>query len=324
MKRLSAFVGEVVAIALFFILQTAHAQDTYPTRPVRIIVPTTPGAGSDISARILAQEFSKRWGQFVVENRPGAGTIVGTDLAAKATPDGHTLLMAPGALATNPSTYKKLPYDAVRDFIPIMHILSVPQMLVVHPSLPAKNIKEFIAVAMAKPGQIQYAAAGHGTLPHLTMELFGLMARVKLTNVLYKGNSGLTDLMGGRIDASMSSSLGLVLPHVRTGRLRALGVTTAKRLHSLPDAPTIAEAGVPGYEALQWAGLLAPAGTPREIVTRLHKEAANALSRPENIDNVLRDGNIVVASTPEVFGAFIKSEIAKWAGVVKAAGITPE
>ena len=305
-------------------LQVADAQDAYPTRPVRIIVPTTPGAGSDISARILAQEFSKRWGQFVVENRPGAGTIVGTDLAAKATPDGHTLLMAPGALATNPSTYKKLPYDAVRDFIPIMHILSVPQMLVVHPSLPAKNIKEFIAVAMAKPGQIQYAAAGHGTLPHLTMELFGLMARVKLTNVLYKGNSGLTDLMGGRIDASMSSSLGLVLPHVRTGRLRALGVTTAKRLHSLPDAPTIAEAGVPGYEALQWAGLLAPAGTPREIVTRLHKEAANALSRPENIDNVLRDGNIVVASTPEAFTTFIKAEVAKWAGVVKAAGILPE
>mgnify|MGYP003336944895 FL=1 len=277
-----------------------------------------------ISARILAQEFSKRWGQFVVENRPGAGTIVGTDLAAKATPDGHTLLMAPGALATNPSTYKKLPYDAVRDFIPIMHILSVPQMLVVHPSLPAKNVKEFIAIATAKPGQIQYAAAGHGTLPHLTMELFGLMAHVKLTNVLYKGNSGLTDLMGGRIDASMSSSLGLVLPHIRTGRLRALGVTTAKRLHSLPDAPTIAEAGVPGYEALQWAGLLAPAGTPRDIVTRLHKEAVSALSRPENVDTVLRDGNIVVASTPEAFGAFIKSEIAKWAGVVKAAGITPE
>ena len=299
----------------------AHAQDAYPTRPVRILVPTTPGAGSDISARILAQEFSKRWGQFVVENRPGAGTIVGTDLAAKATPDGHTLLMAPGALATNPSTYKKLPYDAVRDFIPIMHILSVPQMLVVHPSLPAKNVKEFIAIATAKPGQIQYAAAGHGTLPHLTMELFGLMAHVKLTNVLYKGNSGLTDLMGGRIDASMSSSLGLVLPHIRTGRLRALGVTTAKRLHSLPDAPTIAEAGVPGYEALQWAGLLAPAGTPRDIVTRLHKEAVSALSRPENVDTVLRDGNIVVASTPEHFKKVIADDVAMWAKVIKAAGI---
>ncbi len=211
----------------------ARAQDAYPSRPIRIIVPTTPGAGSDLSARLIANELSKRWASsMVVENRAGAGTIVGTDIAAKAAADGYTLLMAPGALSTNPSTYKKLPFDAVRDFTPISHVLSVPQLITVHPSLPTKTMKEFIALANARPGQIQYAAAGHGTLPHLTMELFAHMARIRMTNVPYKGSSGLTDLMGGRIDATVSSSMSLVLPHVRTGRLRALGVTTATRILS--------------------------------------------------------------------------------------------
>ena len=243
---------------------------------------------------------------------------------AKAAPDGYTLLMAPGALATNPSTYKKLPFDPLRDFAAITQTLSTPQMLVVHPSLPAKTTQEFIALARARPGQITYAAAGHGTLPHLTMELFASMAKVRLTNVLYKGNSGLTDLMGGRLDASMSASLSIVLPHVRTGRLRALGVTTPARLRMLPETPTIAESGLPGYEALQWAGLLAPAGTARELIARLHKESVATLSRPELVENVVRDGSVVVASTPEAFTTFIKAEVAKWAGVVKAAGILPE
>lgn len=302
-----------------------RAQDTYPTRPVRIIVPSTPGAGSDTSARVLAQEFSKRWGQsVVVENRAGAGTIVGTDLAAKAPPDGHTLLMAPGAFATNPSTYKKLPFDTVRDFVPILQTLSTPQLLVVHPSVPAKTVQAFIALAKARPGQVQYAAAGHGTLPHLSMELLSNMARVRLINVPYKGNSGLVDLLGGRIDASMSSSMTVVLPHVRSGRLHALGVTAATRVKALPDVPSIAESGVPGYEALQWAGLLAPAGTPRDIVVKLHKESAAILRRPETVELLARDNNIVVASSPEEFTAFIKAEITKWAAVVKAAGIQPE
>ena len=302
-----------------------RAQDAYPTRPVRIIVPSTPGAGSDTSARVLAQEFSKRWGQsVVVENRAGAGTIVGTDLVAKAPPDGHTLLMAPGAFATNPSTYKKLPFDTVRDFVPILQTLSTPQLLVVHPSVPAKTVQAFIALAKARPGQVQYAAAGHGTLPHLSMELLSNMARVRLINVPYKGNSGLVDLLGGRIDASMSSSMTVVLPHVRSGRLHALGVTAATRVKALPDVPSIAESGVPGYEALQWAGLLAPAGTPRDIAVKLHRESAAILRRPETVELLARDKNIVVASSPEEFAAFIKAEITKWAAVVKAAGIQPE
>ena len=228
------------------------AQDAYPTRAIRIIVPSTPGGSSDISARLIAQELNKRWGQsIVVENRAGAGTILGTDLAAKAPPDGHTLLMAPGAFATNPSTYKKLPFDTVRDFVAISHTLSAPQLLAVHPSMPAKTVKSFIALAKARPGQIHYAAAGHGTLPHLTMELFANMAQIRMVNVPYKGNSGIVDLLGGRIDATVSSSMSLLLPHVRSGRLQALGVTAAARIPILPDVPTIAESGLPGYEALQ-------------------------------------------------------------------------
>ena len=301
------------------------AQDAYPTRPIRIIVPSTPGGGSDISARLIAQEFTKRWGQsVVVENRAGAGTIVGTDLAAKAPRDGHTLLMAPGAFATNPSTYKKLPFDAVRDFVAISHVMSMLQLLAVHPSVPAKTVKAFIALAKARPGQIHYAAAGHGTLPHLTMELFANMAQIRMINVPYKGNLGIVDLLGGRIDATVSSSMSVVLPHVRSGRLHALGVTAAARIQALPDVPTIAEAGLPGYEALQWAGLLAPTGTPREIVLKVHKETVAYLRRPETVEYLARDSNIVVASSPEEFAAFIKAEIAKWAIVVKAAGIQPE
>lgn len=318
------------SVAIALLIQAAMplhalAQDTYPTRPIRIIVPTTPGGGSDISARLLAQEFSKRWGQSAfVENRAGAGTIVGTDLVAKAPPDGYTLLMAPGAFATNPVTYKKLPFDTVRDFVAISHTLSMPQLLVVHPSMPAKNVKAFIVLAKARPGQIQYAAAGHGTLPHLTMELFANMAQIRMINVPYKGNSGIVDLLGGRIDAAVSSSMSVILPHVRSGRLHALGVTAATRMQVLPDIPTVAESGLPGYEALQWAGLLAPAGTARDIVLKLHKESVSYLRKPETIEFLARDSNIVIASTPEEFAAFIKAEIAKWAAVVKAAGIQPE
>ena len=317
--------GALVATALL-VLPQAFAQDGYPTRPIRIIVPTAPGGGSDVGGRIVAQEFSKHWGQsVVVENRAGAGTIVGTDLVAKAPPDGYTLLMAPGAFATNPSTYKKLPFDTVRDFAPITQTLSVPQLLAVHPSVPAKSVKEFIALAKARPGQIHFAAAGHGTLPHLTMELFANMAGIQMTNVPYKGGApGIIDLLGGRIEATVTSSMSVILPHVRSGRLRALGVTTAARTRTLPDIPTIAEQGLPGYQAVQWAGLLAPAGTPHEVIVRWYKETTAFLRKPETIEYLARDGNEVAATSPEEFGAFIKAEIVKWAKVVKAAGIQPE
>jgi tripartite-type tricarboxylate transporter receptor subunit TctC len=302
------------------------AQDKYPARPIRIIVPTAAGGPSDISSRLIAQELTKRWGQsVVVENRAGAATIAGSEIVAKAPADGYTLLTAPGAFATNPSTYKKMPFDTVRDFAPITQILFVPQVISVHPSVPAKSIAEFIALAKARPGQLQYAASGHGTLPHLSMELLASMAQIRMINVPYKGDApGIIDLLGGRIAATMSASLGLIVPHIQTGKLRALGVTTVTRTPVLPDVPTIAETGLPGYEAAQWTSLLAPAKTPRDIIALLHKDITAILRTAEVRERLAADGSEVVASTPEAFAAFIKLEIAKWAKVAKAAGIDPE
>lgn len=307
-------------------LPHAHAQDNYPSRLIRIIVPSAPGGSSDVGARLIAQRLSERWGRpVVVENRAGAATIIGSEIVAKAPPDGYMLLMAPGALATNPSTYKKMPFDTVRDFAPITQTISVPNLIVVHPSLPAKSIKDLIALAKARPGEIHYASAGHGTQPHLTMELFLMMARIRMNHVPYKGGApGITDLVGGQIGVMATSSLPLLIPQVRAGRLRALGVTSVTRNQALPDVPTIIEAGLPGYESVQWSGLLAPAGTSREIITRLHKETVAILRTPDARERLRSDGSEVVASSPEEFAAFIQAEIVKWAKVVKAAGIQPE
>ncbi len=301
------------------------AQDKYPTRPIRIILPIAPGSPGEFVARLMAQELPKRWGQpVVVENRAGAGTIVGTEIVARSPPDGYTLLMAPGAFATSPSTYRKIPYDVLRDFAAITHALSVPMLIVVHPSVPAKSVKEFIALAKARPGELQYSAGGHGTLPHLAMELFASMAEIRVINIPYKGAApGIIDLLGGRLAAG-SNSISSVIAHVRSGKLRALGVTTATRTPSLPDIPTVAEAGLPGYEAVQWSGLLAPAGTPQQIIARLHEEVTAILRTPEARERIAREGNEVVASSPEAFAALIKTEVVKWANVVKAAGIQPE
>jgi tripartite-type tricarboxylate transporter receptor subunit TctC len=304
----------------------ARAQDAYPSRPIRIIVPTAPGGPSDISARLIAQELGRRWGRpVVVEIRAGAGTIIGSEIVAKAPPDGYTLLVSPSTLAINPATYKKMPYDALRDFAPISQLYFVASLIVMHPSLPAKSVKEVIALAQARPGEILYSSSGHGTNPHLTIELFASMAKIRLLHVPYKGTApGLVDLLGGRVAMMATSSMSLLVPHVRAGRLRALGITTAARSRALPDIPTIAEAGVPGYEAVQWSGLLAPAGTPREIIARLHKETVAILRTPEATERLAGDSAEVVASSPEEFAAFIRAETVKWAKVAKAAGIQPE
>jgi tripartite-type tricarboxylate transporter receptor subunit TctC len=291
-------------------LPAAQAQDTYPSRVVRIVVPTAPGGPSDISARIIAQELSKRWGrQVVVDVRPGAGTIIGSEIVARAPPDGYTLLVSPSTLAINPASYKKMPYDALRDFAPITQTLYVPNLIAVHPSLPARSVKEVIALAKARPGEILYGSAGHGTNPHLTVELFASMAGIRLLHVPYKGTlPGLVDLVAGRV----------------AGRLRALGVTSAARTAALPDISTIAEAGLPGYEAVQWSGLLAPAGTPREIVVKLHQESTAILRTAEARERLAADSAELVLSSPEEFAAFLKAETVKWARVAKAAGIQPE
>ena len=308
------------------VLPHAYAQDNYPSRAIRIVVPSAPGGSSDIGARLIAQRLSERWGRpVVVENRAGAGTIIGTELVARAPSDGYVLLMAPGALATLSYTYKKLPFDPVRDFAPITQTLMVPNLIVAHPSLPAKSIKELIALAKARPGEIFYASAGHGTQPHLTMELFLMMAQIRMGHVPYKGGApGITDLVGGQVALMSTSSMSLLIPHVRSGRLRALGVTSTTRNQALPDVPTVIEGGLPGYESVQWSGLLAPAGTSRDIIVRLHKETTAILHMPETRERLRGDGSEVVASSPEEFAAFIQAEIMKWGKVVKAAGIKPE
>jgi len=313
-------------LALAAVLPHAHAQDAYPNRPIRIVVPTAPGGPSDNCSRLIANELTKRWGkQVIVDLRAGAGTIIGTEIVARAQPDGYTLLAAPGAIATNPASYKKLPYDAIRDFATITQTLSVPNLILIHPSLPVKSIKEFIAFARARPNEILYASAGHGTNPHLTMELFTSMTQIRLVHVPFKGGGpGLIELMAGRVAASASSSMALVVPHIKTGKLRALGITTATRSPALPDIPTVAEAGVPGYEAVQWSGLFAPTGTPQDIINRLHKEAVSILRLPEVKERLAVDSAMIVGSTPEQFAAFMKSELIKWTKVVRSAGIQPE
>jgi tripartite-type tricarboxylate transporter receptor subunit TctC len=313
-----------LAIAGMAAMGLACAQH-YPTRSIRLVVPSSPGGGTDISARIIAPKLSDYLGQqVVVDNRPGAGTMIGGEIVSRAAPDGYTLLMGVSTLAINPAMYKKMPYDALRDFAPISQAVSLPNVIVSHPSVPAKNVKELIALAKSRPGQLTFASAGVGTSPHLSMELFLVMAGLKMVHIPYKGSGpGAVDTVAGHV-ALMAPNMLTALPYIRSGRLRAFGVTSAKRSAGADDIPTIAEAGVPGYEAVQWYGVLAPAGTPRPIIDRLHAEVAKALQQREVREKLSTDGAEAVGNTPEQFGAYIRAETDKWAKVVKAAGIKPE
>ncbi|HSQ04556.1 MAG TPA: tripartite tricarboxylate transporter substrate binding protein [Burkholderiales bacterium] len=301
------------------------AQGSYPNHPVRIIAPSAPASAADTVARIIAQPLAERLGQPIsVEPRPGASTAIGTELVARAAPDGYTLLIGLPALAINPLIYPNLSYDATRDFTPITQAVSQPNLLVVHPSLPARSVKQLIALAKAKPGELVYASSGVGTSSHLTIELFLLMTGTRMLNVPYKGpGPGVIDLMAGRVSVMAPSTIA-TLPHVRSGRLRALGITTSQRVASLPDIPTIAEAGVPGYESVSWYGLLAPAGTPKEIIARLSGETISILRMPEIRERFAKEGTEVVAAGAEAFGSYIRAEREKWAKVVTSAGIKPE
>ena len=301
------------------------AAQNYPTRAVRLVVPSSPGGGTDISARILAPQLTQFLGQqVVVENRPGAGTMIGGEAVARAAPDGYTLLMGISTLAINPAMYRKVPYDALKDLAPISQAVSLSNVLVVHPSLPAKSVKEFVALVKPRPGQINFASAGVGTSPHLSMELFLVMTGLKMLHVPYKGSGpGVTDLIAGHVPAMMPNMLS-AQPHIKSGRLRALGVTGSKRAPGADDIPTIAEAGVPGYEAVQWYGVLAPAGTPRDIISKLHTGVVRALQNPEVRQRLLNDGAEPIGSSPEEFAAYLRSETAKWAKVTQAAGIKPD
>lgn len=306
-------------------LPAAAQQTSYPLRPVRLVVPSSPGGGTDISARILAPQLTQFLGQqVVVENRPGAGTMIGGEVVARAAPDGYTLLMGISTLAINPAMYKKVTYDAIKDLAPVSQAVSLSNVLVIHPSLPSRNLKEFIAFAKARSGQINFASAGVGTSPHLSMELFLVMANLKMLHVPYKGSGpGVTDLIAGHVPVMMPNMLS-AQAHIKSGRVRALGVTGTKRAPGADDIPTIAEAGLPGYEAVQWYGVLAPAATPRDIITKLHSGVVRALQNPDVRQRLLNDGAEPVGSSPEEFAAYLRSETTKWAKVIKAAGIQPE
>ncbi len=303
----------------------AHGQAPYPSRPLRIVAPSAPGSAADMLARTIAPQLAERLGQpVVVDTRPGAATIVGTEIVAKAPPDGHTLLIALPALVINPSIYKTLPYDAQKDFAAITQGLSQANLIVSHPSLPARSVKELIALAKARPGELVYGSSGLGAASHLTIELFMLMTGTRMLHVPYKGPApALIDLMAGRLTLAAASTIA-TLPHVRSGRLRVVGVTTAQRLPSLPDIPTIAEGGVPGFESVAWFGPVAPAGTPRDVITRLHREIVAIITATDVKERFAKEGGVVVANSPDDFDRFMRAETMKWAKVVKAAGIKPE
>jgi len=306
----------------------AHAFATaaappFPAKPVRIIVPFAPGGPTDIVARTVGQQLTLALGQpVVVDNRPGAGGVVGADLAAKSAADGYTLLLcSTGAMAINPGLLTSMPYDPVRDLAPITLVVTIPYLLLVNPAYPAQSVKELLALTRARPGQLNYGSAGTGTTSHLAMELFRSMAGIQVTHVPYKGSApAATDLVGGQLqllfDAPPSS-----LPIVRSGRLRALGISTLRRTPLLPDMPTIHEAGVPGYEVLTWSGICAPAGTPKAVVARLNEAIVQGVTSRETRDRFAAIGADVVANSPDEYRKFILAELAKWSRVIREAGV---
>jgi len=311
-------------LAACLLLPLASLGQQYPQRPVRLISPFPAGSGVDIVSRLVGQHLTEKWRvQLIVDNRPGATGIIGTSIAANATPDGYTLLM--GNLAThavNVNLYRKLPYDPVTDFVPITLVATVPEVLVVHASFPAESIKELIALAKAKPGHLTFGTSGIGSSPHVETELLKAMAKIDMVHVPYKGSAlALTDLLSARIDMYISNPL-TAMPHLKTGKLKALGVTGAKRSIALPDVPTIAEAGVPGYEAYNWYGILAPKGVPKAIVTSLNNDIVTILKNPQVNEKLTKEGAQVVASTPTEFASFIESEIKKIAKVVTRGALT--
>jgi len=303
----------------------AQAQ-SYPAKPIRLILPFPPGGGTDVVGRLLAQKLGQALGQqVIVDNRAGAGGRIGTDLVAKSLPDGYTLLLATSSvMGTGPALYQKLPFDMPKDFAPISLVAYTAYVLVVHPSVPAKSVKDLVMLAKSKPGRLTYASSGAGGAAHLSGELFSAMAGVKMIHVAYKGSSpGMFSVMSGETDLMFSNALP-ALPQVKNGRLRALGATTPQRSALLPDVPTIAESGLRGFEVQQNYGVLAPAGTPREIVLRLNQEVGKAMRTEDAKSRLLADGSEAKVSTPEELERMITVEIAKWSKVIKQAGIKEE
>lgn len=321
MKRIAHLANISLALLISFLPVTVLAE-VYPSKPIRIVAPFPPGGPADILSRIIGHKLSQSWGQqVIVDNRPGAGGNIGADLVAKAAPDGYTLLLGfVGTHAINASLYAKMPYDNVKDFEPVSQIAAVTIVLVVHPSVPALSIKELIALAKSKPGQLTFGSPGNGTPQHLAGQLFNTMADVDMLHVPYKGAvPALTDLLGGQV-SMIFSSMPPALPLVKTGKIRALGVTSATRSPATPAIPTITESGLPGYEVNNWYGILAPRGTPKEIVSKLNAEIVKILNMPDVKESLAVQGAEPVSGTPEQFAAYIKAETEKWAKIVKYSG----
>jgi tripartite-type tricarboxylate transporter receptor subunit TctC len=321
-KRMNPWAARAGTLAVALSVYSGAYAQTYPSKPVRMIVPFPPGGGTDYTARVVGQKLAELWNQpVVIENRPGASTIIGSDLVAKSAPDGYTLLMGSTNHTINPSLIPKLPYDTIRDFAPITVAITSSYVLVVHPSLPAKSVKELIALARARKGEINYASSGSSGPQHLAGELFKLMAGVDMTHVPYKGGGpAVTALVGGHVQAQFSTPVS-ALPHIKTGKLRGLAVTGLKRSDAFPGLPTIAEAALPGYEAVTWWGILGPARLPREIVVKVQQDTAKVLQTPDTREKLAREGVNPAGTTPEQFASMIEKDIALMAKVVKAANV---
>ena len=314
----------LLCIALAFGVAEVHAQsDTnYPSKPIRMIVPSAPGSGPDIMARAIGQKLTEALGQaIVIDDKPGAGGIIGSEAAAKAPPDGYTLIMSnAGAHTVNPGLYAKLPYDPVKDFAPVTLVALAPNILIVHPTLPVRNVKDLIALAKAKPGELTFGSGGNGSTAHLSGEMFKTMAGINIVHIPFKGSpAAVIGVIAGQIALAIPN-IPPALPHVRSGKLKALAVTTAKRAAGVPDLPTVAEAGLPGYEATAWFGVLAPAATPSQIIARLNAAIVKIAHAREMQERLTAEGADAVGNTPEQFAQIIKSDIAKWAKVIKASG----
>jgi len=317
--------GPLLPLALALAFAGPAAAQNYPNKPIRLVIPFAPGGGTDITARAIALKLYEAWGQPVLaDNRTGANGTIGVDLAAKAAPDGYTLTMISSSHSVNTTLYRKLPYDLVRDLTPITQATTQPYALVVHPSVPAKSLKELMALARAKPGSLNYGSSGTGGLSHLSGAYFANAAGIELVHVPYKGGApAMSDVIAGQIQMLFSTIL-QSHAHIKAGRLRAIAVTTKTRSRAEPAIPTMAESGLPGFEVAGWYGVLAPAKTPPQIVAQLNREIVRILRLPEMSDRLAADGSEPVGSSPEEFGAHIRAEIARWRKVVEAAGIRVE
>lgn len=313
------------ALFAFCLLCGIARADNYPSKPIRIIVPYPPGGFNDTLARTLGQKLTEKWGQpVIVDNRPGGGTTIGTNLAAKSAPDGYTLLIVSFAFAVNPALFASLPYDTAKDFSPILLAASTPNLLVVNPELPVKSVKELIALAKSKPGKLNYASAGNGSSNHLSMELFKSLTGVDVVHIPYKGSApAVTDLIGGQVDL-MFDNVPNVLAQVKTGKLRALAVSSKERSPFVKDLSTVAEAGVPGFDVSVWFGVVAPAGTPQPVIAKLNAEINGILKLPEIRQSFNSQGVETAGGTPAEFAAFIAAQTTKWAKVVKDSGAKAE